>query len=138
LIETPLNLNPSSTEPNLGNFYAPKLAKNVPECFPNATVFGRWREMARSQNAVGENGYCTDCTPEYQAEMREVGACRYPKTTFHIDSDGFIYGRRAVEDRRVARAEIKAGGGKRQYALLFVEVSPDGGSGALPSRGDNE
>jgi hypothetical protein len=125
-------------EHSLGNFYAPKLAKNVPECFPNATVFGRWREMARSQNAVGENGYCTDCTPEYQAVMRETGRCRYPKTTFHIDSDGFIYGRRAVEDRRIERVKIKEGGGKRAYSLLMLAVSPDGGAVAIPSRGDDE
>jgi hypothetical protein len=121
----------------MGNFYAPKLAKNVPECFPNATVFGRWREMARSQNAVGESGYCTDCTPEYQREMLGLARCRFPRTTFTYDEDGFVAGRRHVEDRRVARIEIKARGGVRGRVIV-IAVSPDRGEQAIPSHGENE
>lgn len=80
----------------MGNFYVPR-ADHIPACFPTPELFGRWREMARScSSGIGQDAYCADCTPTYKACMMLAGKCGFPHTTFEIDEDGFIKGRRRV------------------------------------------
>ena len=85
----------------MGNFYVP-VRWNVPLCFPSAEVYGRWREITRGNNmSPGADGYCADCTPEYQAQMRAQGRCEFPDTVFVADVDGVgFHGKRSRKAKR--------------------------------------
>ena len=71
---------------------------SVPRCFNSRRQFDLWMEAAR-RSQPGGSSYCTDCSTEYQQRMITRGRCAYPTTTFCTDSDGFVEGRRPVEDR---------------------------------------
>ena len=70
----------------------------VPRCFNSRRQYDLWMESARIVKPAGSS-YCTDCSLEYQRLMIAQGRCAHPATMFCIDSDGFIEGRRPMEDR---------------------------------------
>jgi len=49
-----------------------------------------WREVAN--RVIPHYGFCTDCTPEYQAKMIREHRCEHPETLFEVDEDGFVQG----------------------------------------------
>jgi hypothetical protein len=63
----------------------------VPLCFSSTSQYRAWRSMAM-RVSPGDSQYCTDCTPQFQAERIREFRCAYPGTTFHVSSDGFIDG----------------------------------------------
>lgn len=52
----------------------------TPMCTDKET-YAAWREAAR-KSFPGEAGFCTDCTPDYQAEMITAGRCENPWIEF--------------------------------------------------------
>lgn len=70
-------------------------------CFSSPRQYQLWVEAAR-HSKPDRSSYCSDCTPEYQAAMKKEYRCGFLGTTFHTDADGFIEGRRPIEDRRIA------------------------------------
>jgi len=52
----------------------------TPMCTDKET-YAAWREAAR-KSFPGEAGFCTDCTPDYQAEMIAAGRCENPWIKF--------------------------------------------------------
>ncbi len=74
------------------------MAKAIPRCFTSRRQFELWVAAARVE-APGGSAYCTDCTPAYQRRMVTQQRCAYPRTRFCRDSEGFIEGRRPVEER---------------------------------------
>ena len=68
----------------------------APPCFPNDASLLAWRNM---NHFVGENapsGYCSDCTPAYQARMCAEKRCKFPETSFVPLPQGGVEGRRAA------------------------------------------
>ena len=72
--------------------------QSKPRCFTSRRQFSLWVEAARRSNPGGSS-YCADCTPEYQRHMVARYRCAHPATSFHVDADGYVEGRRPVEDR---------------------------------------
>ena len=72
--------------------------KVYPLCFASRLQYEVWKRAAR-QSPVGDSSYCADCTLAYQRQMIASFRCAHPCTSFHLDSDGFLEGRRRVEDR---------------------------------------
>ncbi len=66
---------------------------DIPKCFASARQYANWVEAASIGRGL-TSGICTDCTPEYQAEMLAADRCEHPSVTFHPDEDGMIEGRR--------------------------------------------
>ena len=62
----------------------------IPEC-TNEEEYAIWEKLNKLKPA-GINGFCTDCTPEYQAQMIEEGRCNRPFVVFEPDETGFIVG----------------------------------------------
>jgi len=63
----------------------------VPMCF-TPMQYKAWRALARFSHA--SDGPCTDCTPGFQARMKQAGKCEHPEIEFDEDEDGVIVGRR--------------------------------------------
>ena len=74
---------------------------DFPACFVSRKQYDLWIE-AEKRERVTSSGYCTDCTPAYQARMKAEGRCEHPNTTFGQDGDGFTNGMRPIEVRRAA------------------------------------
>lgn len=70
----------------------------IPRCFCSRRQFELWMAAARESNPGG-SAYCTDCTPAYRQQMVAQGRCAYPGTTFVIDAQGFVEGRRPPQQR---------------------------------------
>lgn len=73
-----------------------------PVCFKSNREFANWMAAAK-RTGMPKSGYCTDCTPAYQREILKVHRCGHPGTTFTVDNDGFIEGKRLKQDRRTRR-----------------------------------
>jgi hypothetical protein len=71
-----------------------------PGCFSDASQYQQWRAYA-SKARAGDSDYCTDCTRAYQHQMIKQCRCLHVKTRFTIDCDGFVEGRRLLEERLV-------------------------------------
>ena len=56
----------------------------TPACFDSQEQWDAWREAARLAPPNRWNGYCEDCTPTYQRQMRLEGRCQYAYTVFRI------------------------------------------------------
>jgi len=67
-----------------------------PLCFDSDEQFNKWREMAR---IVKPRSYCSDCTPEYQAEMICQHRCLHPYVVFKV-ANGFLTGMRIKENKK--------------------------------------
>lgn len=63
-----------------------EFAGSVPRCFETKEQFVAWREAARL--AYAHYGPCTDCTPEYQARMKEENRCEQPQVVFVVQNGG--------------------------------------------------
>lgn len=74
------------------------MRKPFPRCFDTRRQYELWVEAARRSHPGGSS-YCTDCSAEYQRRMIACQRCAHPSTTFHVDGDGLVEGRRPVEDR---------------------------------------
>lgn len=66
-------------------------AGKFPAC-TDAKTYKMWGEAARQLTYTPRVGFCEDCTPEYQAKMKEEGRCENPWIVFRRDEDGFISG----------------------------------------------
>lgn len=71
-----------------------------PGCFHDTSQYQQWRTFAIKAK-VGDSDYCTDCTRAYQHQMSRTCRCKHPKTRFLVDCDGFMEGRRPVNERLV-------------------------------------
>lgn len=80
------------------------MKRGIPVCFDSRRQYALWLEAAR-RRPPGGSVYCADCTPEYQQRMVAQGRCAHPRTTFHLDRDGYDEGRRPVKDR-IGRKEV--------------------------------
>lgn len=60
-----------------------------PQC-TEPEVYKLWKEAA--YKSIPMYGFCTDCTPEYQAKMIIKKRCEHPETLFELDKDGWIGG----------------------------------------------
>ena len=49
--------------------------------------YNLWLEAAKIAGPGGA-GFCTDCTPEYAAKMRDAGKCDHPEIIFAHNGDG--------------------------------------------------
>ena len=68
---------------------------DFPACFDWEWQFLKWQRAAHL--AIPRRGaisprlasttYCTDCTSEYQDDMKEQGRCAYPETKFWLVLD---------------------------------------------------
>lgn len=54
----------------------------TPMCADRQT-YAEWHDYAR-RSPPGEAGFCTDCTPEYQARMIAEGRCENPWIEFEM------------------------------------------------------
>lgn len=64
--------------------------------YPCATYrqYKEWRDAARLQPPAFPAWFCTDCTPEYQRQMKAEGKCARPEVKFRVTPydgiEGFI------------------------------------------------
>ena len=72
--------------------------KSYPVCFNSKRQYEAWEEGAEDSNP-GDSRYCADCTVAYQRQMIAQHRCAHPCTSFYLDKEGFLEGRRRVEDR---------------------------------------
>lgn len=61
----------------------------MPPCFTHEQ-WVEWRKANMNLWAGRPVHYCTDCTPEYQAEQTGLQRCQNPHATFSRDKDGFL------------------------------------------------
>ena len=53
----------------------------------------RWEGgFSSAKVRVAKDGFCSDCTPEFQRKHKEIGDCTNPRVVFERDEDGFISG----------------------------------------------
>lgn len=64
-------------------------ARIVPAC-ATETEYDAWKDAARRYRTA--LGFCADCTPGYQAQMKIEGRCEHPEVWF--DDDGGRVGER--------------------------------------------
>ena len=64
----------------------------VPACC-DAERYGLWKLAARNSKPDPSAGFCTDCTPTYQAKMKKQKRCENTDIYFIVDVDGWITGR---------------------------------------------
>ena len=69
---------------------------HAPPCFPDDAQLLAWRNMNVYVGEKSPSGYCTDCTPAYQAQMCAAGRCKFPETSFVPLPNGGVEGRRAA------------------------------------------
>jgi hypothetical protein len=62
--------------------------ERTPPCFDTWEQWRAWQEAARACPPAQRDGYCSDCTPAYQKQMREAGRCMYPYTRFRLIVEG--------------------------------------------------
>ena len=63
-------------------------ADDTPACFNSRREYRMWKiAAANPANIKIHAGYCTDCTPAYQAEMLAAGRCEHPETEFIEDPE---------------------------------------------------
>lgn len=56
-----------------------------PRCWNGQHGWEEWNslnKMADDTNGKSPDHYCTDCTPEYQAQMKAAGRCEHPEVKF--------------------------------------------------------
>lgn len=70
---------------------APDDSRGVPLCFSSTRQYRLWRSTA-ARMPPGDSDYCSDCTPQFQAQRIRQRRCGYPGTTFHQGADGFVDG----------------------------------------------
>lgn len=63
----------------------------TPAC-TDAKTFELWKEIARTSLPAPHVGFCEDCTPEFQQQMRTAGRCENPHVRFAVGADGWIQG----------------------------------------------
>lgn len=81
---------------------------DYPLCFASPEQYKNWVKAARACARGSKeliSGFCTDCTPEYQAQMIELNRCEHPDVQFAVDRDGFMSGYRpnGAAERKEAR-----------------------------------
>ena len=57
----------------------------VPSC-ATSKQYEAWRAAASIAKPLC--GFCTDCTPDYQSEMKGAGRCENPRVAFVCGDDG--------------------------------------------------
>jgi hypothetical protein len=71
-----------------------------PACFDTQEQWEEWHAAAEVCRLLANKpgraavAYCTDCTPEYQAQMKARGRCGWPTVTFVRNHGDAVYGRR--------------------------------------------
>jgi hypothetical protein len=68
------------------------LRPDMPPCFPNSDRWVIWRLIELQAAAPQHSGYCSDCTREYQHEMKLQERCTRPDVVFDVDEDGWSRG----------------------------------------------
>lgn len=53
-----------------------------PKCF-SGPEWAAWKRAAVLSGLKRGSYYCTDCTPEFKAQMLGQNRCGWPKVTFH-------------------------------------------------------
>lgn len=71
----------------------------TPLCTDKAT-YAEWHEAAR-RSPPGEAGFCTDCTPEYQARMIEEGKCENPWIKFELYDEDDLNPHKFLEEENI-------------------------------------
>ena len=72
------------------------VALTYPPCFDSEASYQQWVTAYRNSNEERRGTYCSDCSPEYQAEMVRAGRCLWPGTTFvRLPTTGETVGIRA-------------------------------------------
>ena len=69
----------------------------APPCFSDEDQFVFWKNMDHYTAEPLPSGYCTDCTPAYQAQMNREKRCKFPHTSFVVSS-GEIIGVRGFQN----------------------------------------
>lgn len=69
-----------------------------PPCFETQEQYDEWleaaEEVARLAGDPDPVNYCTDCTPEYKAQMLSEGRCGFVRVKFIHLGGKAVYGRR--------------------------------------------
>lgn len=64
------------------------------EAAPACYTPEQWKEYQKfAANPVLKdepNGYCADCLPEHQAEMKKAGKCPHPDVRFVVEEGGIV------------------------------------------------
>ncbi len=68
----------------------------APPCFPDDETLFAWRNINHAVEESAPSGYCTDCTPDYQARMCAEKRCKFPETSFVPVAFGGVEGMRRV------------------------------------------
>jgi hypothetical protein len=68
----------------------------TPKCFNSHKEFQEWRKMC-VMTKLNPEMFCRDCTRQYQKEMIKAKRCAFPETRFVVDSEGAVFGTRAVD-----------------------------------------
>lgn len=74
--------------------------------YPCATFkqYDDWRKVARMVRPPMPGWFCTDCTPEYQKDMKAEGKCARPEIRFRMTATDGVEG--FVPSGRVRRGEL--------------------------------
>jgi hypothetical protein len=71
----------------------------TPACTDRKT-YVLWIDAARMVHPPHDTGFCADCTPEYQKQMKEEGRCENPEV-FFVEEDGMVEGKLRLTDKFV-------------------------------------
>lgn len=74
-----------------------------PACFPTRKTWEAYKDACRYGG--GHYSMCTDCTPEYKAQMEREMLCSHPEIEFRQDEDGIIEGFRPAQTEWQKKAE---------------------------------
>jgi hypothetical protein len=70
-----------------------RFSSATPLCFESRAQYKAWREAAKiSSHTTLHAGVCTDCTPEYQAQMKAERRCENPHVKFRTNQEGILVG----------------------------------------------
>lgn len=80
----------------------------VPMCTDRKT-FMLWRDAARMVHPPHDTGFCADCTPEYQKQMKAEGRCENPEI-FFVEEEGMVEGKLRLTEKfvdKILDADVK-------------------------------
>ena len=67
-----------------------RFAVRKPEC-ATYMEFKEWMKYARRSPPPEDTGFCTDCTPMFQALSKMRGTCSNPAIKFRIDKEENVW-----------------------------------------------
>lgn len=62
--------------------------------------YNLWKDVAKQYRPNPKNGFCEDCTKEYQKKMIAEQRCENPHVWFCKDEDGFEHGTSKIKEEQ--------------------------------------